>query len=172
VSRSRLRGGCARWAVERIDHGPLTARDQVPVDVDRDLDRRVPELIANVGQAHAAADQEAGVRMAQGVRRPRAKPRAAQEAMPEALQPVSAGRGPRIGCWKEPVLSTERATRDDGLRRSQLDPAPERMLEVLTGAPAKWGSDDSAGSRSSAGLPGLSRPAPPGPPATRPGPSS
>src|SRR5262249_41499135 len=116
---------------QRIHDGPLAAGNEVPVDVDRDLDRGMAELVSDIGEADSTLDQERGIGVAQGMGRARAKPATAEETMPDALEPVTIGRHFASGGWAEPVFGAQGSTRHGRLGPSQLQPTPKRVLELL-----------------------------------------
>jgi hypothetical protein len=49
--------------VQAVHRGAIAARHKVSVHVDGDLNRRVPELVADVREAFAVLDQQRGVRV-------------------------------------------------------------------------------------------------------------
>ena len=51
--------------VKSIDRGTISTRNEMPVRVHRDLNRRVSELVLHVGEALAVRDQERRVRVAE-----------------------------------------------------------------------------------------------------------
>lgn len=74
---SRLRQGCGfpRFlppgrVIEAVHRLPIRPRDEVSVDIDRDLDGMVSHLLLDVGEALPVGDQERGVRVPQGMNWP------------------------------------------------------------------------------------------------------
>jgi hypothetical protein len=150
--------GCAGVADDRVVqpvHGsPVASGDQVAVDRQGEGRGMVPELFLDVLEGFARFDQEAGERVAQGVRFAVTEPGPAQDRGPDVAMSSSRARStprgspaPRLtrrGCHvrKPPGLSLSRvqASGPSGCRPHPAGTAPRSSRSRGTGS-AKLGSD-------------------------------